>query len=728
MIEIARYTASGRRITSTTRYKVSSSGRATKVSSTSSSTTTKTTAPTAITRPRVGGGTITITSDGRVTERNADGVVVTKRRISTKQAQAVVSGQAEMIKSEVQIQQEQKLAQAKAKQEALAKVEADMPITEEPGSQLFKAQFFQQARVKQEVAKADEITEEQAKKLSAQIESETGDALTQIGLLDAIREQKKYDDLSTAGKAKVMAKDFWKSMTAKEKPLPDDAKWYEKPLPSGKMMQGTMQTLTSLQYPKDTGLPKSAQAKLNIVSALSSGTQSLLQPLEHISTLSPKEAAITLGTIATGTSVTYSFITKPLITSTLIVGGSAGAYITTKATKSIIKDTKLTDAEKAFEKQYPSEAKVFQQYQRQTTSKGGIMGIKDFSPYQLIEDFTPFTRVPEVEKSLTKAAELTGFKDDLAKAAIDYGLTERKASLYGSTAGQVTSEIVGELTGYGLITSTLKGRRLKAGFGETFKYTFPLITTAGAAEYISAAVAESAAGFGRFNIAETLKGTAIAAPIAGAVGGLVAGTSVIGRKYTSKSLLTAARIADPLEITGDIPVAGLRKAAGLAFAVPTPSVVTTAKGNVLTNITTKASVPTKSLDVAVPTTTAITAPTPTLTTTFAPVSMPTLSPTPTATPTTIPGLSTITSPTPTSTPTTTTTPVPVVTPAEIKLPPIIIPPGIPGGGGGYADFKFRFPSMRATKYQHSLYQPKKKIKMPSIITGLGVRPMKRFKF
>ena len=60
-----------------------------------------------ITRPREGGGTITVNREGRVIERNAQGKVVLRRTISKDQARGIVSRQKKMIKSEVEAQKAQ---------------------------------------------------------------------------------------------------------------------------------------------------------------------------------------------------------------------------------------------------------------------------------------------------------------------------------------------------------------------------------------------------------------------------------------------------------------------------------------------------------------------------------------------------------------------------------------------------------------------------------------------
>ena len=344
------------------------------------------------------------------------------------------------------------------------------------------------------------------------------------------------------------------------------------------------------------------------------------------------------------------------------------------------------------------------------------------------------TKKSEFEKALAVGFSEQGLKGAELNKAVEAGKIARAGGSLGEGAGLLSISTFSELYGSKNVAA-LSGTTAKKTFGSVFKTTFNPIARAGVVEGIGQQVVQSKS---REQPIDLTKVT-----IAGVTGGVSAGTiggSIIARQATKgkgKFLLGSAYLTDPFEYPGDVLAGviekGSKKSIVPVFSVTPTDVFITSKTTTKTSSKTRSpksiinsvvgtSTPTKTTT-KIPTFTQTNTPTnifttsktnvPTFTNTFTPTDV--FTNTPTNIFTTIP----VNVPTqvPTNVPVTITTP-------TADLPLFLIPPVLPGGGGGSSIFKMPKYGSRGSQYMPSLvglYKGKKQKNKKGFLSGFEIR-------
>jgi hypothetical protein len=347
----------------------------------------------------------------------------------------------------------------------------------------------------------------------------------------------------------------------------------------------------------------------------------------------------------------------------------------------------------------------------------------------------------EFEKALAIGFSEQGLKGEELQKAVEAGRIARAGASLGEGAGLLSISTYSEIVGSKNVAA-LSGTTTKKTFGGVFKKTFSPIAKAGVIEGIGQEVVQLKSR------EQTIDPSKVAiAGVAGGVSAGVVGGSIVARQATKgkgKVLLTAAYTSDPFELPGDLLAGQIEKKAKKTitpiFSVTPTNVMISSKtstrspnkveakaNSIIDSITktkTKSSTKTKSA-VKVPTFTQ----TPTKTTIFSPVSstnIPTFSSvfTPTSVPTNVPTNIPVTIPTQVPLPVQIPTQVPVtITTPTADFLPLIIPPVLPGGGGGSSIFNIPKRGSRGSQYMPSLVglQKGKKRKKKGFLSGLEIR-------
>ena len=463
-------------------------------------------------------------------------------------------------------------------------------------------------------------------------------------------------------------------------------------------------------------------------------------------------AAVLGGTLLTGSSITTVGLGK----TATIVGSTTAVGVGAAGTVYGIGQISKTEQERALQKKAPGALAVAQVKADIETQKGKSKWGKFFKDNPITQTIEPTFGFTGRQSDYAKNVRKTLTSQGLSFMDVETGVREREKERFSKVASKTTgllaSEIVGEASGFGLISAPLKSKSLFFSSGsQAFAYTFPRITTAATGEIITGEYGTSFGEYSLPKVSDVYKTTVTYAPAAGVLGSSITGLASKGTKKgvsQSKKLLFAARVIDPTEIFGDVSVDIARKTARIKSPVFTFSPTKTS--STLSVFSKSATTPTQSsfivnsitspftlsstpilntIQTNTKVTNPITSSTQIIPSVTSPVTTPITSPTtipspitmPLTTPITIPEITSTPITTPITTPTTTPTTVPIVVPTY-DLPGFIIPPILPSGGGGSGFFKSKKKGSRSTKYLPSLVGIfKRQKRKKGFLTGLEIR-------